>query len=264
MPKLHTNEFPWHAPSDQNRRECVVDAAKLMMNAAHTSPCVGGVSHIECEVVWGDEEQDTIAEKMEELSHTLGNDRVQELYQTEAVMVREADCILLVGDIRARNTPFDANCGLCGGAKGCSFLYARRKTSMGQIDHTDKALSNVAIDGPLCQIHVHGTGYAVGSALWMARNLLVDARPFMTVGVAASKLGYCRNSAFVAAILVAGTAKNPFVDVNAKYPSMNMRRVVDSTRKSYVITRQFGRDYRLNPTKKVLGSNKKNSEREEG
>jgi len=48
MPRLHTNEFPWHAPSDQTRRECVAEAAKLMLNAAHTAPCTGGVDHLEC------------------------------------------------------------------------------------------------------------------------------------------------------------------------------------------------------------------------
>lgn len=260
MPRLHTNEFPWHAPSDQNRREGAVQAARLMMNAAHTAPCAGGVDHVECELVWGDEEQQALGEKMEELSHAPGNERARERYQTEAVMAREADCLLLLGDFRARNTPFDADCGLCGGPKGCSFLYARRRTGMGQIDHTDKSLAKTPIDGPLCQLHVHDLGYAVGSALWTARTLMVDARPFMTVGLAASRLGYCKSSAFVVGVLVAAGAKNPFVDTHAKYPTMNVRRVVDSARRHYVITRQFGLDYRHYPSGNVPGSRSKNEE----
>ncbi len=254
MPTMHTNEFPWHAPSDQTRREGVVEAGKLMMNAAHTAPCAGGVDHIECELLWGETEQDALAEKMNELSHTLDNERVRELYQTEAVMAREADCILLIGDLRARDTLFDVDCGLCGGPAGCSFIYSRRKTAMGQIDPTDKALSTSAVDGPLCQLHVHDLGYSVGSALWTARSLMVDARPFMTMGVAASKLGYCRKSAIVVAVAMAATSKNPFVDTHFNYATMNMRRVVDSTRRHYVITRQFGLDYRLNPSKKFANA----------
>lgn len=261
MPRYHSNEFPWYAPSDQNRRDNSIQAAKLMMNAAHTAPCAGGVDHNECELVWGENEQAEIAEKMEELSHSLGNERVKELYQVEAVMVREADCILLVGDIRSRNTPFDADCGWCSGPEGCSFIYSRRRTAMGQIDHTDKSLSESPIDGPLCQVHVNNLGYSVGSALWMARNLKIDARPFMTVGIAAHKLDYCRNSAFVVGILMASTSKNPFVDTHFNYPVMNMRRVVDSARKNYIITRQFGLDYRFHTTKKFT---KSKNEKEEG
>ncbi len=251
MPKLHNNEFPWYAPSDQNRRNNSIEAAKLMINAAFTAPVTGGVDHNECELVWGENEQDDIARKMEELSHSLKNEKVRDLFQVEAVMTREADCILLIGDTRSRNTPFDVDCGWCGGTQGCKFTYSRRRTSMGQIESTDSSLSETLIDGPLCQMHVSNLGYSVGSALWMARNLLVDARPFMTIGAAACKLGYCRNSAFVVGIPIASTSKNPFIDTNFNYTTLNMRRVVDSARKNYIITRQMSRDYRFNPSKKI-------------
>jgi len=260
MPKYHSNEFPWYAPSDQTRRDNAIQAAKLMMNAAFTAPTTGGVDHNECELLWGEEEQEELAGKMDELSHTMGNEKTQELYQVEAVMAREADCILLVGDTRSRNTPFDADCGFCGGAEGCAFLYSRRKTSMGQIDSTDQSLSQTPIDGPLCGAHVSNLGFSVGSALWMARNLMVDARPFMTMGVAAKKLGYCKKSALVVGIPIAATSKNPFVDVHFNYPAMNMRSVVDSARKSYIITRQFGLDYRLHSSKNFKKNSDNNKE----
>ena len=259
MPRYHCNEFPWHAPSDQNRRENSILAAKLMINAAFTAPTTGGVDHVECELVWGENEQADLADKMDELSYSLKNERVKELYQVEAVMVREADCIVLVGDTRSRNTPFDADCGFCGGAEGCSFVYSRRKTSMGQIDPTDKSQSKTPIEGPLCGAHVANLGYSVGSALWVARKLMVDARPFMTVGVAAHKLKYCRNSAFVVGIPIAATSKNPFIDTHFNYPTMNMRSMVDSVRKNYVITRQFDQDYRMRPSnirKNIINNDK--------
>ena len=133
MPRIHSKEFPWFSPSDLNRRSHAVEAAKLMMNAAHTAPVTGGVDHMETELVWGEEEQVEIAEKMEELSHRPENKQTGEMYRTEAIMAREADCILLLGDIRGRNTPFDANCGYCGGPPGCGFLYSRRRTSAARI-----------------------------------------------------------------------------------------------------------------------------------
>jgi hypothetical protein len=84
----------------------------------------------------------------------------------------------------------------------------------------------------------------------MARALLVDARPFMTVGVAASKLGYCRNSAFVVGVAVSATSKNPYVDVPYNYHLVNMRKIAESVHQAFIIPRQFGVDYRLIPQKK--------------
>jgi uncharacterized ferredoxin-like protein len=257
MPRIHSREFPWLSPPDVSRRRNAIEAAKLMLNAAHTAPCAGGVDHMECEIVWGEREQEGIAEKMEEISYLPESKRIDEMYRIEAVMAREADCVVVLGDIRGRNTPFDANCGYCGGAAGCSFVYGRRRTRAGQIDHSDKSLSKTLIDGPLCQIHVQGLGYSVGSALWMARKLMVDARPFMTVGIAARKLGYCPASEFVVGILVSATSKNPFVDVHYNYPVVNMRRMVDSVRKNYIITRQFAPDYRLHPGRASQKDNEK-------
>jgi len=111
VPGIHSKEFPWFSPPDVNRRRHAIEAAKLMLNAAHTAPCAGGVDHMEGELVWGEREQETIAAKMEELSYLPENKRVDEMCRIEAVMVREADSVLLLGDIRGRNTPFDANCG---------------------------------------------------------------------------------------------------------------------------------------------------------
>jgi hypothetical protein len=100
-------------------------------------------------------------------------------------------------------------------------------------------------------MYVHNLGYGVGSALWAARTLLVDARPFMTVGLAANKLGYCRHSAFVVGIGVTATSKNPYVDVPYNYHLMNMRRIVESVHQAFIIPRQMGVDYRLVPQKKA-------------
>jgi hypothetical protein len=70
------------------------------------------------------------------------------------------------------------------------------------------------------------------------------------VGVAASKLGYCKNSAFVVGVGVTATSKNPYVDVPYNYHLVNMRKIVESVHQAFIIPRQFGVDYRLIPRKK--------------
>ena len=245
MPRIFCHEFPWFSPPDQSRRENGVMAAKLMLNAALTAPVTGGVDHVEGEIVWGYDEQETIARKMEELAHTLKNKRLEESFKYEAVMVRDADCILFLGDYRSKETPFDVDCGYCNGMAGCAFVYQRHRTAMGQIDITDREQQATPLDGPFCMIRVGDLGFSIGSALWMAKTLMVDCRPFFTMGLAGQKLGYCRNSDIVAALPVATLSKNPFVDIHYNYHVVNMRKMVDAVRKNYVITRQAGPDYRL-------------------
>ena len=104
------------------------------------------------------------------------------------------------------------------------------------MDITDRS-SDKMIDGPLCTARVGDLGYAIGSALWTAATLMVDARPFASMGMAAQKLGYCRNSGMIVGIPVAAKAKNPYVDVNVDYHLINMDKVLDNTRKIYQTAR---------------------------
>ncbi len=69
------------------------------------------------------------------------------------------------------------------------------------VDSTDRRTGRL-INGPMCGARINDLGFAVGSALWMARNLLVDAKPFMSVGLGSQKLGCCPNSGFVVGIMV--------------------------------------------------------------
>ena len=244
MPRVYFNEFPWFAPPDQSRRENGVMAAKLMLNAALTAPTTGGEDHTEGEIVWGDDELEGIARKMEELAYTLKNKRIEDLLKYEAVMVRASDCILFLGDYRARVSPFDIDCGICGGKEGCAYVYKRHRTAAGLIDPTDRDMGTTPIQGPLCQVRVMDLGYNIGSALWMANRLMVDCRPSMMMGIAAQKLGYCKNSPLVVALPVGTLAKNPYVDICYDYHVTNMDRILDEVRKIYVLPRQMGTDFR--------------------
>lgn len=250
MPSIYINEWPPYSPPDQARKESSLVAARLMMNAALTAPFAGGIPQIEGHILYGHDELEQLARKMEELAHTLNNERTAHIYKYEAVMVRESDVVLFIGNYRAAQSPLDANCGLCGGPSGCGYLYSRRTVVAGQIDLTDRRC-DTAVNGPLCSARVNDLGYAVGSALWMATRLMVDCRPMMTVGVAGQKLNYCPNSMMVVGLPVATLSKNPYVDVGPQYHVINMGQMVDAVRKTYTIARQFGPDYRKTIPPKV-------------
>lgn len=242
MPSIYVNDWPQYSEPDVNRRENTLVAARLMVNAAMTAPNAGGISQVEAEIVYGMKDQEMLARKMEELAQD--NQKIDRRFKYEAVMVRESDCIIILGNFRAMETPMDANCGGCGGIESCSFLYERRNSTNGLIDITDRSTPYL-VDGPLCCVRTQDLGYAMGSALWMANRLLVDARPFFTVGIAGQKMGYCMNSVIAVGICCASLSKNPFVDINTDYHLLNLSKLVDSLRKQYAIGRQLGGDYRI-------------------
>jgi uncharacterized ferredoxin-like protein len=204
-----------------------VIAARLMMNGALTAPSIGGIPMTEGEIIYGEEEQEQIARKMEELAYETEAQRHVFLY--EAVMARGVDAILLLGNTRAYSDPWDGECGLCAGRPDCSFVYENREQSTGLIDRTDRR-SETMVKGPLCAVYAHQLGYNVGSALMVATHLYVDARPFITIGLAAQKLGYCRNSALVIGIGIAAKSKAEPSDPAIDYHLINLERGVDVIR----------------------------------
>ena len=230
----HYHEWPPYSPSDLRRKEAVVQTARQMLIGALTAPMAGGVSQIEGQLLYGKDELEALARKMEAFAYE--NDRTEEIYKYEAVMVRDSDAVLLLGDYRCLETPLDVGCGLCGGRPDCSFFYERHPNRFGMVDTTDRR-SDTPIRGPLCGARVNDLGYAVGSALWLASSLFVDARPFMSVGMAGKALGFCPDSEIIVGIIVAGKAKNPCVDIFPDYHLFNMEKVVDVSRKQFITAR---------------------------
>jgi len=241
MSKIQISDWPPYSPADLARREGSLAAAKLMAAAAFTAPKGGGVDQIECAIAYGQEEQEEIARKVEDLADLNPETRLwKPICRSEAIMVREADCILFIGDYRAGDSPFDLNCGICSGAVGCSRMYTEKSSKYGQIDAVEgKAKrARAMIDGPLCAFWVGDLGYAVGSAAFIARRLLVDSRPMMTVGVAGQKLGYCPNSEIVVGLPIAALQKSPFWDITPDYQYLSLSKAISQLRKNYVTARQ--------------------------
>jgi uncharacterized ferredoxin-like protein len=237
MSRIHVNEWPLYSPSDQNKKENVLLVARLMVNAAMTAPFTGGVQDCEAEIAHGQTELEKIAREMERLAHQEAPKKLKKPFLYEAAMIRESDAVVFMGNFRARNTPMDAGCGLCGGEPDCSFFYERVSHLNGVVDPTDRKRST-AINGPLCMLRAHDLGYAVGSALWIASSHFVDAKPCYSVGLAGRNLDFCMNSEVVVGILIAAAAKNPYADIPPEYHLTNMTNMVDGLRKIAVITRQ--------------------------
>jgi uncharacterized ferredoxin-like protein len=245
MPRIVIKDWPPYSPTDQQRRDNAIMAARLMMNGALTAPHIGGIAMTEGEIVYGEDEQEEIARKMEELAYETESWRHIFLY--EAVMARSVDVILFLGNTRAYVDPWDGECGLCAGRPDCSFVYENRKQSTGLIDQTDRR-SETIVKGPLCAAYAHQLGYNVGSALMVATHLYIDARPFITMGLAAQKLGFCRNSGIVIGIGIAAKAKNEPSDPALDYHLINLERGVDTIRGNVSqmgLRPTTGSDYRL-------------------
>lgn len=250
MPRIYIDENLQFSPQDMNRRKNTLAAARLIVNAALTAPQGGGVPQLEAEIMYGQEEQEALAREMEKMAYERGTQALRRLFLTESVMARQADVIVFIGNYRAGDDPFDVNCGGCSGQPSCGFLYERKKLTAHMIDTTDRR-SHRYLKGPLCIVRVTDIGFGVGSALQMANRLMVDARPFFTMGVAAMRLGYCRNSAIVVAIPLATLSKNPFVDVCPDYHMVAREKIQTHVRQLLTFMRQIGPDYRTSTVKKA-------------
>lgn len=239
MPRIYMKEFPEYSRQDLNRKDAVINAARFMGTAAITSPKGGGIDSVEVEVLSGEEELEALAKQVEALARKRKNKVQRNRFLSEAVMVREADAIVLLGNYRAADSALDAGCGLCTGKPNCTFLYEQRNLKMGGlIDLADEEPDpEKLVNGPLCGFKIIDHGHAVASALMIAKRLFVDAMPLFSVSVAAQQLGYCPKSQFVVAILVAGRNKNPFVDIVPDYSVQSMEKVVSTLRRQYIVSR---------------------------
>ncbi|PIP38600.1 MAG: hypothetical protein COX19_11770 [Desulfobacterales bacterium CG23_combo_of_CG06-09_8_20_14_all_51_8] len=238
MTRIHIDEWPPYSPADQAKKDNVLIAAKLMVNAALTAPSTGGVPGQEAEIAYGQKELELIAREMERLAHEQVIERLKKPFLYEAVMVRESDAVVFLGNKRAHETPMDVGCGLCGGEPNCSFVYERLNHYNGLIDATDRR-RETAIRGPVCVIRAHDLGYAIGSALWVAGNNFIDAKSCYSVGLAGRNLDFCMNSEIVVGILLGVASKNPYADTPPNYHLTNLAKQVDAVRKITTITRQI-------------------------
>ncbi len=188
-------------------QHAVILAGRLMMAAATTAPQHGGSGVMEGCLVYGEDELESIASKLEELS--LAKKQWNESFRLEANMVRESQAVLFLGCFRSYD-PFGTACGRCLGNQG----EPKGGTKCVKFRDTPK-LTEAPFPGPVCTYRISDLGYCVGSALWIAGRLFIDTKPKFPVGLAGMKLGYLPRSKFIVGLPLSVTPKSPFDDVLA-------------------------------------------------
>ncbi|MBU2552106.1 MAG: hypothetical protein KKB20_27090 [Proteobacteria bacterium] len=188
-------------------QNAVIHAGRLMLAAATTAPVHGGVDVMEGCLVYGRDEIEDVAGKLEELS--AQKKQWDQSFRREANIVRESQAVLFLGCHRGHD-PFGHACGRCLGPQG----DPEDGTRCTRFRNTPK-LNDAPFPGPMCGIRVSSFGYTVGSALWIAQRLFIDTRPKFPVGLAGLKLGYLPRCKFIVGLPLSVTSKNPFDDVLA-------------------------------------------------
>ena len=138
----------------ESNQNAVVIAGRLMLAAATTAPQHGGAGVMEGCMVYGEDELEDIASKLDELS-TL-KEQWNESFRREANMVRDSQAVLFLGCYLAYD-PFGTACGRCLGDHGNpedgSKCTKFRKTIK---------LKDAPFPGPVCTFRISDLGYCVG------------------------------------------------------------------------------------------------------
>ncbi len=209
-------------------RNAVLVAGRLMLAAATTAPQHGGAGVMEGCLVYGDDEIEDIASKLEELS--TEKKQWDESFRREANMVRESQAVLFLGCFRSYD-PFGGACGRCLGEQG----EPKDGTKCVKFRETPK-LTDAPFPGPVCSFRIADLGYSVGSALWIAARLFIDTRPKFPVGLAGMKLGFLPRCKFIVGLPLSVTPKSPFDDVLAD-PDFTKQHLIERIERIWPIFR---------------------------
>lgn len=165
----------------------LLQVAAEMCAAARTAPKATGRDTIYTLVLTG-EEKDQLAQKMDEIGERDFSDKGFSWYKRDAVNLRNAQAVALIGAKRA--TRGVGNCGYCGfgNCVGCK-----------------KA-------GGTCAFVTLDLGIALSSAMCTAANARVDNRVMMSIGKAAEEMKYLEEDIFWLGIPLSITGKNVFFD----------------------------------------------------
>ncbi len=127
MPRICIDENLQYSPQDMNRRRNTLVAARLIVNAALTAPQGGGVPQLEAEIVYGQEEQESLAREMEKMAYEREHKLLQRLFLTEAVMARQADAIIFLGNYRAAMIPSTSTAAVAAASRVAGSCMRGRK-----------------------------------------------------------------------------------------------------------------------------------------
>jgi len=178
-------------------KDYVVQAAGLMCISARTAPKTRGIDDLEILVISDERDLGRLADEMEKMGSEFG----LTFFQRDAENVRQSDAVLLVG-VRS-SKPKELNCGGCGYPTCDEFRKARR-------------LEEKPYHGPSCAFQLIDLGIAVGSAVKTASMLNVDNRIMYSIGAAALRAGFLKNSDVALGIPLSAYGKSIYFDRRPK------------------------------------------------
>ena len=194
---------------EDDRRQAAKIAARLLLASATTSPRVGGVG--ECTIHILDDECDVedLCQAVEKMS---GEDEQWGFFKRDAMMLRDADAVLIVTSIRCLTDPADINCNLCGHLT-CEYQRLAPKLA---------PEAGIAYTGPLCLFRANNISYAIETIISTSRNMGIDYGIFWSAGAAAMRMKIVpRNTGFCLAVGISITEKSPFRDIPKDYADIN-------------------------------------------
>jgi uncharacterized ferredoxin-like protein len=200
---------------EDDRKNSAIIAARLLLASATTSPRVGGVG--ECTVHIIDDECDIedLCSQIEEMSE---ENKAWEFFKRDAMILRDADAVLVVTSLRSLTDPSDINCNMCGRLV-CDDLRAEPKLPKEP---------GVAFTGPLCSFRANNIAYAIDGIVSLARNLGIDYGVYWSVGAAAMRMGILpKATGFALGVGISVTEKSPFRDIPLRYDEINERTMND-------------------------------------
>jgi uncharacterized ferredoxin-like protein len=200
---------------EDDRREAVRIASRLLLASGTTSPRVGGVGECSVHIV---EDECVIEELCQTMEKMADEKESWDLFKRDAAILRDADAVMLATSLRSLTDPSDINCNLCGYLT-CDYMR--------QADKFPRE-SGIAYTGPLCAFRATNIAYAVGGIVNQARTLGIDHGIFWSAGAAAMRMGILpRDTGFALAVGISVTEKSPFRDVPKRTDEINERTMND-------------------------------------
>lgn len=182
-------------------KDHVVQVAGFMCVSARTAPKTRGLDDLEILAISNENDLNRLAEEMEKMGSELG----MAFFQRDAENIRQSDAVLLVGVKSSK--PKELNCSGCGYPNCEEFRKAVESR---------KDLKKVSYQGPSCVFQVMDLGIAVGSAVKIASMLNVDNRIMYSVGAAALRAGFLKESNIALGIPLSAYGKSIYFDRRPK------------------------------------------------
>ena len=194
---------------EEDRKEAARIAARLLLASATTSPRVGGVGECTVQILDDECHIEDLCQAIEEMA---GENEKWDFFKRDAMMLRDADAVLVVTSIRCLTDPADINCNMCG---KLTCEYQRQVPKL-----TREA--GIAYTGPLCLFRANNISYAIETIMSTARNMGIDYGVFWSAGAAAMRIKLVpKNTGFCLAVGISITEKSPFRDIPKKYADIN-------------------------------------------